>query len=90
MANVAKTIQDSDLNHVLTVAALATGGTTLTIGLAKEAATELAKIIGTILQGAGDDFVDYFDGSYPASEPWAPPDDPCAGFASEIVLRKFS
>jgi len=90
MAQIAKTIQDSDLNRLLTAAALVTGGTTATIALAKDAGTELAGLIGQILQTTTDDFVDYFDGSYPASEPWAPPDDRSTGFASEIVLRKFS
>lgn len=90
MAEVAKAVQSSELNQLLTVGAIVTGATTATLALAKDAAVELARLVGIVLQKRSDDFVDYFDGSYPISEVWSAGDERNTGFASEIVIRRLT
>ena len=74
MEEVASTIQGSDLNTILLGlaggAGVATGGAAGALALVEPAALELAKLVGKILAEADDEFVDYFEGYFPAKEPW--------------------
>jgi hypothetical protein len=93
MAKVASTIKESDLNTALlglaTGAAAATGGAAGAFALVEPAALELAKIIGEILAKSADESVDYFEGYFPATDPW--PKDPGKydGHGSTIVLNRM-
>jgi hypothetical protein len=89
MKNVAENVQASTLNKTLLLLAATTGVTLATLTAVKEASLELAKLIGGIMEKNSDDFVDFYEGYYPASEPWEPPDEQHAGYASQIVLTKF-
>ena len=60
-----------------------------TITLIKDASIELAKVIGTILQSNGDDYVDFFEGYYPADQIWTAGNDSYNGYASVLTLNKY-
>ena len=71
LENTTEAIKQSKLNNLLTLISLGTGVSGVTISLVKDAAIELGKIIGTILQSNGDDYVDFFEGYYPSDQLWA-------------------
>jgi len=89
MADTADAIQKSELNNLLSLISIATGVTGATITLIKDASIELAKVIGTILQSNGDDYVDFFEGYYPSDQQWAPSNDSYNGNSSVLVLNKY-
>jgi hypothetical protein len=89
MSAVAQTIQQSRLNSLLTLVATATGVATTTIALVEQAALELGRVIGDILKASSDDYVDFYEGYFPASQPWTDGQMAYKGHASEIVLNKF-
>jgi hypothetical protein len=88
LADTADAISKSDLNNLLGLISTATGVTGATINLVKNAAIELTKSIGTILKTNGDDYVDFFEGYYPADMIWTTGPDKYAGNASELTLEK--
>jgi hypothetical protein len=89
MSEVVNAVKASKLNNLLSLLSLATGVTTATVSLVKDAAIELADVIGKILQANSDDYVDFYEGYYPAAEPWTTGDEMHRGNASEIVLARF-
>jgi len=89
MADVADTVGKSELNRLLTLASTATGIEGATLGLIKDAALELATLVGGVLAANGDDYVDFFEGYYPASDPWPVGEERHAGEFCEIVLSRF-
>jgi hypothetical protein len=89
LSTVADTIQKSKLNSMLTLIATATGVASATVALVEQAALELAKAIGSVLQASSDDYVDFYEGYFPASASWTDGDAPYQGRASEIVLNRF-
>jgi hypothetical protein len=89
MSTVAQTIQQSKLNAALTLIATATGVATATVALVEQAALELGRVIGDILKASSDDYVDFYEGYFPASESWADGQTAYKGHASEIVLNRF-
>ncbi len=89
LSSVAQTIQQSKLNTLLTLIATATGVATATVALVEQAALELGKAIGDILQASSDDYVDFYEGYFPASQPWTTRQTSSRGHASEIVLNRF-
>jgi len=94
MEKVTAAIQESKLNTALVGlaagAGVATGGAAGAIALVEPAALELAKRIGGILKEAKDDAVDYFEGYFPASDPWAKGRETHQGNGSKIVLNRLS
>jgi hypothetical protein len=90
MTTVAEAIQQSQLNSLLTVLAVATGATTATISLVANASLELADVVGKILQASSDDYVDFYEGYFPASAPWTPETQSWQGHASEVSLRRLA
>jgi hypothetical protein len=88
LGSVTDAIKDSKLNNVLKLVALA-GPQLATITLVKDAALELAGVVATLLKADSDDFVDFFEGYYPAADAWPASDETHRGHASEIVLRHF-
>jgi len=88
MSFVADTIYTSELQLLLTL--LKANPTPIVLELIAQAAKTLAGTIGRILQNEGDDYVDFFAGYYPASEPWTPGEETIAGTASEITLTRFT
>lgn len=93
MEEVASTIQGSDLNTALLGlaggAGVATGGAAGALALVEPAALELAKLIGKILAEADDEFVDYFEGYFPAKEPWTKGPAKYPGQGSTLVLNRL-
>jgi hypothetical protein len=90
MDSVARNIQESKINSVLQLVAMGTGVTGATVTLVEEASLELAKIVGAVLKTVGDDYVDFYEGYFPASQSWSRSNMPYRGTASEIVLSRFS
>jgi len=90
METVATTVQQRQLNAVLTVLSVATRLTTATIDLAFKASLELGELIGKVLQASSDDYVDYYEGYFPAREPWSPAQQTWSGHASQITLSRLS
>lgn len=89
MVKVADAIRTSDLTNLLSMISLASGGTVAMVTAATAAALELSKVIGTILQANGDDYVDFYEGYYPVSEPWVRGEENHAGHESDIALSRF-
>lgn len=89
MSEVANTIKSSALNNLLSLVSLATGATGATTSLIKDAAIELADAIGKILQANSNDYVDFYEGYYPAADAWAQGDERHQGHASEISLTRL-
>ncbi len=90
LSEVANTIKASKLNNLLSLVSLATGATTATIALIKDAAIELADALGKILQANSDDYVDFYEGYYPAADPWTAGEETHQGNASEIALTRLT
>jgi hypothetical protein len=90
LSEVANTIKASKLNNLLSLVSLATGATTATIALIKDAAIELAYALGKILQANSDDYVDFYEGYYPAADPWTAGEEVHQGNASEIALTRLT
>lgn len=89
MIEVANTIKTSKLTNILSLISAGTGITGATITTTAAAADELAQCIGLILQANSDDYVDCFEGYYPASAPWKTGTVAYKGYASEITLNCF-
>ena len=89
VSEVANTVKASKLNNLLSLISLVGGITTTTVSLVKDAAIELSDVVGKILQANSDDYVDFYEGYYPATQPWTPGDEAHQGNASEIELTRF-
>ena len=90
LAEVSEKIQQSDLNSLLNLIGAVVSVPTATISVIEQAALELGKTVGTVLQALSDDYVDFYEGYFPASSPWKLGKDPYSGSASKIVLSLFS
>lgn len=89
MSDVADSIKKSELNNLLSLISLGTGVSGATITLVKDAAIELTKVIGNILQANGDDYVDFFEGYYAADQDWTKGDDAYNANSSKITIKKY-
>ena len=89
MADTADAIQKSKLNNLLSLISMATGVTGATITLIKEASIELTKVIGTILQANGNDYVDFFEGYYPSDSVWVAGNEVSKGNSAVLTLSKY-
>lgn len=89
VGDIANMMQNSQLGQLLHLIATATGVTASTISLIKDAAIELGKVVSHILQANGDDYVDFFEGYYPATSEWSPGDESYEGNSSMITLRRY-
>lgn len=49
-----------------------------------------AETVGKVLQASSDDYVDYYEGYFPARDPWTPPTQSWRGHSSEIELTRLS
>jgi len=90
LSGVAEAVKGSKLNNLFSLISLAGGATTATVALIKDAAVELADVIGKVLQTMSDDYVDFYEGYYPAAEPWTGGDEAHQGNASEITLTRLT
>jgi hypothetical protein len=70
--------------------ATATGVPGGTLALCEQASLELAKVVGTILEASSDDYVDFYEGYFPVSDPWTPHEQTWSGGSSQIVLSRMS
>ncbi|PXX06374.1 hypothetical protein [Mycolicibacterium moriokaense] len=89
LSAVADVIQKSKLNSLLTMIGMVTGVATATVALVEQAALELGKAVGDVLQASSDDYVDFYEGYFPAAEAWNHGDVAYPGRASEINLNRF-
>jgi hypothetical protein len=89
LKEVATVIQESELTQALTLVSAATGVAGATVAGVAQASVALTKVVGTVLANRGDDHIDYYEGYFPASDPWTPPDQSWHTNASEIVLGRI-
>jgi hypothetical protein len=87
MVKLADTIENSKLNTVLsTIGKL--GIQAATISLVKDAALELTKVVGKILESNKNDYVDFYEGYFPSDEVWKTGNEKYSQNSSEITLYK--
>lgn len=86
---VRKAVEDSKLTSVLSLAALAGGPTTATLGLVKDAANELSQVIAAILKANNDDMVDLYEGYWRATGAWEPGREDVRGTASHLAFNRL-
>lgn len=89
MTEVTSAIKTSELTNLLSLAAAGTGVAGATMTVVAGAAGELAKTIGAILQANSDDYVDFYEGYYPAADSWGVGDETHQGHSSEITLTRL-
>lgn len=89
MSDTVKAIKDSELNNLLTLASTVTGVSGATVNLIYKASLELANVIGTILKANGNDYVDFFEGYYPADLDWVKGNEEIKGTYANIALNKY-
>jgi hypothetical protein len=89
MIDVADTIRTSKLNNLISMISSGINVTAATIALIKDASIELAGVVGKILQANSDDYVDFYEGYYPAAEAWTTGEETYKGNASEITLTRL-
>jgi hypothetical protein len=88
ITEIFNTIKTSKLNTLLTNISIL-NVTAAHFNLIKEAAFELGNLVGMILKGNSDDYVDCFEGYYPADMPWEAGEEKYDGFGCNIVLNKY-
>jgi hypothetical protein len=89
MEEVASAVTNSDLAKLLAPLAIATGAPGATVTAIGAAAVQLAELIGKILKARGDDYADFFEGYFSASETWLEGKERHKGHASEIELVRM-
>lgn len=70
MQSIGETIQTSELSNLLNLISVAGGIQMALLNSIRTAASELSVMIGSILEGNSDDYVDYYSGYFPANEKW--------------------
>lgn len=90
LSEVAEKVEESELKSVLEAIALAGGPTTATLAIVEKASLELAQAIGTVLQANSDDYLDFYEGYYSATEEWAHGEETYEGNATQLTLSRFS
>ena len=88
ISEIFNTIKNSKLNTLLSNISI-DHVTTAHFTLIKEASFDLGNIIGMILKGNSDDYVDCFEGYYPADMPWDTGEEKYTGLGCNIVLNKY-
>ena len=89
LSSIGTAISSSELTTLLSTVTAAAGVTAAIIPAATAAASKLAQTIGTLLQAESDDYVDFYEGYYPATDPWTAGDEDHTGSASDIVLTRL-
>ena len=90
IANVATMINSSELNRTLILLAAGTGIPGITLAAIAKLAGKVAEGVGNILKDSGDRFIDYFDGYFPATDPWSKGlDGPHIHEKTEITFRRL-
>jgi hypothetical protein len=89
MEEVASAITNSKLSNLLSTISLATGAPGATVELVKNASLELMTLIGKILHANSDDYVDFYEGYFPANGAWSAGTEHYSGQASEIQLTRL-
>lgn len=88
LTKVSAEVKKSKLNNLLSAISLA-GPQLATLTLVKDAAIELAHVIGIILKANGDDYVDFYEGYFPVSERWTTGKKTYSGVGSSITLNRI-
>lgn len=89
MTTVADAVESSRLNSLLTTIAMATGVAAATVALIERAALELAAAVGGVLEAGSDEYVDFYEGYFPATGPWDHGRSTYRGVDSEMTLSRF-
>lgn len=87
---VAEAIDTSKLSTLLGLASAAIGTGAGELALFIQAATELAGVVGSILEANGDDHVDFFEGFFPSADPWGSGPLHYSGNHSAITLNPLA
>lgn len=90
MKEVSDAVTGSELSQLLAGVATLTGVPGATMTAIAMAAAELGGLIGGILARRGDDYADFFEGYFSASEEWLKGEERHKGHASEIVLVRMT
>lgn len=89
MEEINKAVNESRLGELLKTGMILAGGPVAAVSLATEAFGELASVISKILIANGNDFVDFFQGYYPADLAWADNVELLEQDFSDIALRQY-
>jgi hypothetical protein len=89
MTKTADIIQKSELNQLLSLISTVTGITGTTVTMIEQAALQLGKLIGNLLQMNANDYVDYYEGYFPASKPWILGNEEYKHSSTTLVLNKY-
>lgn len=90
LSSVARAIQESKLNQLLSTIAIATATPAAIVALATNASLELTSAIGAVLKTSTDEHLDLFQGTYDVTKPWSTRDEPYEGHGTQIVLSLLS
>jgi hypothetical protein len=90
MQEVSDAVTKSGLNQLIAGLAALTGVPGATMSAIAVAGAELGGLIGSILARRGDDYADFFEGYFSASEDWPMGEERHKGYASEIVLVRMT
>ena len=89
MKEVSDAVTKSELSQLVAGLAALTGVPGATMSAIAVAGAELGGLIGSILTRRGDDYADFFEGYFSASEDWPMGEERHNGYASEIVLVRM-
>lgn len=89
MEEVASAITNSKLTNLLSMISFGAGAPGATVELIKNASLKLMTLIGKILQANSDDYVDFYEGYFPATGGWTAGTEHYSGQASEIQLTRL-
>jgi hypothetical protein len=90
MKEVSDAVTDSELTQLVAGLAALTSVPGATMTAIAIAAAELGGLIGGILAKRGDDYADFFEGYFSASEDWPPGQQQYRGASSEIALVRMT
>jgi hypothetical protein len=82
LSDVVEAVKESKLTNIFKLIALAGGPTTATL------AEELALAISAVLKANSDDFVDFYEGYFGATQPWEIGEETIRERNSEIVVSR--
>lgn len=91
LGEVARVLNSRELRAALVMLAAGTGVPGAALGTVVALAGQAAEGVGNVLKESGDRFIDYFEGYFPASDPWSAGEDgPHVHDKTEITLRRLA
>jgi len=90
LGKVVDTIKESEVNKLLKGISLVTGISGATATLAVEAATQLGSLVSKVLKENSDDYVDFFEGTYPSGLEWNTERETLDRLNAVLELQKYA